>query len=169
MDTSHRRLSERWQASVPVRDSEGRTQYLLRGEEQILHSISARMPVSETLDDICAALDCQIGNMVSLFCLAGDDAMDAFELARNADLFGLFIFVSVGIFADSGEELGSLEMYSCNACDPSASELRLVDRAICLAAIAIHRDRASSHPPNWRLPVSRTPRANVRKWPVSPN
>jgi len=40
--------------------------------------------------------------MVSLFCLPGDDAIDAFELAHNAGLFGLFIFASVGIFAESG-------------------------------------------------------------------
>jgi len=107
--------------------------------------------------------------MVSLFCLPGDDAIDAFELARNAGLFGLFIFASVGIFAESGEELGSLEMYSCDPRNPSPCELRLVDRAVSLAAIAIHRDLAAGHPPNWRLPANRTPRANLLKWPVSPN
>jgi hypothetical protein len=154
---------------VPLRDSEGRIQYLLKAEGQILQSISARAPVPEILNDICAALDRQIGNMVSLFCLPGDDAIDAFELARNARLFGLSIFVSVGIFAQSGEELGSLEMYSCDPRNPTPCELRLVDRAVCLAAIAIDRELAVGKPPYWRLPANRTPRANVPKWPVSPN
>jgi hypothetical protein len=169
MEESHSRFGESRQPMVPLRDSEGRIQYLLKAEGQILQSISARAPVPEILNDICAALDCQIGNMFSLFCLPGDDAIDAFELARNARLFGLSIFVSVGIFAQSGEELGSLEMYSCDPRDPSPCELRLVDRAVCLAAIAIDRELAVGHPPYWHLPANRTPRANVLKWPVSPN
>lgn len=169
MDESHSRLGERWQGFVPLRDAEGRIEYLLKAEGRILQSISARAPVPEILNDICAALDCQIGNMVSLFCLPGDDAVDAFELARNASLFGLSIFVSVGIHAYSGEELGSLEMYTCDARNPALSELRLVDRAVCLAAIAIDRDLAVGHPPSWRHPANRTPSANVLKWPVSPN
>jgi hypothetical protein len=169
MDESHSRLDEWWQDSVPLRDSEDRIQYLLNAEGHILQSISARAPVPEILNEICAALDCQIGNMVSFFCLLGDGGTDAFELARSASLFGLSTFVSVGIHADNGEELGSLEMYSCDPRNPALSELRLVDRAVCLAAIAIDRDLAFCHPPNWRLPAHRTPRANVLKWPVSPN
>ncbi len=157
------------QPMVSLHNSEGRIQYLLKAEGQILQSISARAPVSEILNDICAALDCQIGNMVSLFCLPGDGAIDAFELARNAGLFGLSIFVSVGIHADSGEALGSLEIYTCDPRNPSPYELRLVDRAVCLAAIAIDRDLAVGHPPYWRVAGNRTPRANAFKWPVSPN
>jgi hypothetical protein len=169
MDESHSRLGESRQPMLPLRDSESRIQYLLKAEGQILQSISARAPVPVILNDICVALDCQIGNMVSLFCLPGDDAIDAFELARNASLFGLSIFVSVGIHADSGEELGSLEMYTCDPRNLSLYELRLVDRAVCLAAIALDRDLAVGHPPYGHLPADRTPRANVLKWPVSPN
>ncbi len=169
MDESHSRFGESRQPMLPLRDSEGRIEYLLKAEGQILQSISARTPVPEILNDICVALDCHIGNMVSLFCLPGDDGIDALELARNARLFGLFVFVSVGIYAKSGEELGSLEMYSCDPRNPSPRELRLVDRAVCLAAIAIDRDLASGHPPYWRVSAIRTSRANVLKWPVSPN
>lgn len=169
LDESHSSFGENRQPSAPLRDSEGRIEYLLKAEGQILQSISARAPVPKILDEICVALDCQIGNMVSLFCLPGDDAIDAFELARNAGLFGLSIFVSVGMHADSGEELGSLEMYTCDPRNPSLCELRLVDRAVCLAAIAIDRELAVGHPPDWRLPVNRTPRASVLKWPISPN
>ena len=86
--------------------------------------------------------------MVSLFCLPGDDAIEAFELARNAGLFGRFISVSVGVFAGSGEGLSSLEKYSCDPRNPSPCELRVVDRAVYLAAIAIHRDLAVGPPPN---------------------
>jgi len=169
VDESHPSFGENRQPSVPLRNSEGRIEYLLKAEGQILQSISARAPVREILDDICVALDCQIGNMVSLFCLPGDDAIDAIELARNAGLFGLCIFVSVGIHADGGEELGSLEMYTCEPRNPSPCELRVVDRAVCLAAIALDRELAVDHPPDRRLPAHRTPRANVSKWPVSPN
>jgi hypothetical protein len=142
---------------------------LLIAEGQILQSISARVPLPEILDQICLALDSQIADMVSVFCLPGDDAIDPFELARHAGLFGLSIFVSVGIHAENGAELGSLETYTCDPRNPSLSELRLVDRAVCLAAIAFQRDLASGHPPNRYLPANRAPRANALNWPVAPN
>jgi hypothetical protein len=63
MDESKFRSLAKWQISVP-RYSADTIQYLLKGEEQILQSISTRAPISKILDDICAALDCQIGNTV---------------------------------------------------------------------------------------------------------
>src|SRR5271154_6956577 len=116
---------------------EGRVQYLLDAEEQILRSIALRAPVPQILNEICTALDRQIGNMVSLISLPEDDVADAAELARNAALFGLHIFSSVGILSEAGAEIGSLEMYCCTARDPLLRELQLIGRAACLAAIAM--------------------------------
>jgi hypothetical protein len=66
MDESEFRSLAKWQISVPLRYFENRIQYLLKTEEQILQSISARGPISRILNDICNALDCEIGNTVSL-------------------------------------------------------------------------------------------------------
>ena len=168
MVNSHFHLSESVPASVPLGDSEGVMQHLLQAEGDILRSISAHAPLPQILDDICLALNCQIGNMVSLFCWPGDDPSDAVELARNADLFGLSVFVSVAIQAENGAILGSLEMYSSDARDPSPLELQLIDRAVSLAALAILRDLVAAYPDDWPLPANRTPRANLFRWPTSP-
>jgi hypothetical protein len=99
-----------------------------------------------------------MGNMVSLISLPEDETASVAKIARNAELFGLYIFFSAGIFARSGEELGSLEMYCCVPRNPSRGEIQLIERAACLAAIAIERD------------VKEGPaRANVLRWPVSLN
>jgi hypothetical protein len=127
-------------------------QYLLRAEEQILHAISARAPVSEILNEICIALDRQIGNMVSLISLPEDDATTVVEVARNAALFGLYAFCSEGIVAENDEVLGSLEMYCTVPRRPSANEVALIERAKCLVAIAIKRDIDAIH--NNRGPAS---------------
>lgn len=149
------------------RHSEGRIQYLLKAEEQILRSISARAPVPQILNGICCALDCQIGNMVSLISLPENDATSAAEIARNAALFGLYIFFSAGIVAESGEELGSLEMYCCVPRNPSLREFQLIERAACLAAIAIERDIEADHRANVGIQENPPVRGNGRKWPVS--
>jgi hypothetical protein len=120
MDESKFRSLGKWQISVPPRYSENRIQYLLT-EEQILQSISARAPVSRILNDFCNALDCQIGNMVSLMSMPDENASSASEVSRSAALFGLHIFFSAVICAESGELLGSLEMYGCVSRNPHAS------------------------------------------------
>ena len=98
-----------------LQHSEGKVQYLLEAEEQILRSIAVRAPVPRILNEICTALDCRIGNMVSLISLREDEVGDTVEIARNAALFGLYIFFSGPIFGASGGEIGSLEMYCCTA------------------------------------------------------
>jgi len=119
------------------RHSEGSAQYVLQAERQILQLISARAPVAKILNEICHALDCQIGNMVSVVSLPDSDSLGTTEIAENAALFGLHVFFSAGIADDSGENLGTLEMYSIVARKPSARELPLIARALGLAAIAI--------------------------------
>lgn len=154
---------------VTAHHFEGRVQYLLEAEEQILRSIAFRAPVPRILNEICTALDRQIGNMVSLISMPGDDVPNAVELARNADLFGLYIFFSGGIYGEGGGEIGSLEMYCCTARDPFFHELQLIARAICLAAIAIECDAKAGRQATDRRPEKRSARENTLSWPVSLN
>src|ERR1700747_412874 len=111
MDESEFHSLAKWQISVPLRYSENRIQYLLKAEEQILQSISARAPISKILNDIHNALDCEIGDMVSLPSMPNDDASSGGEVSHSVALFGLYSFVSGVIAAESGELLGYLEMY----------------------------------------------------------
>lgn len=121
------------------RDSGSEIQYLLRAEEQLLHSISGRAPLPEVLHKICDALDSDIGNMISLISLPNDDATGLAAIAKSAKLFGLHKFCSAGVVGGKEELLGSLEMYCCVPRRPFLGEVRLIERATCLAAIAIQR------------------------------
>jgi hypothetical protein len=125
--------------------SDDTIQYSLRGEEQLLQSISARAPLSEVLGRICTAIDSQIGNMVSLISLPEDDVTDHAAIARIAALFGLHAFCSSGVVAENDEVLGSLEMFCCVPRSPSPREFQLIERATCLAAIAIKRHNEAGH------------------------
>jgi hypothetical protein len=169
MDEHGSRQGQRWLIPAQTQRSEGRVQYLLGTEERILRSIAVRAPVPQILNEICTALDCQIGNMVSLISLPQDDIASTAEVARNAALFGLHIFSSAGIFGDCGEELGSLEMYCCTERNPSSPELQLIERAVCLAAIAMGCEMKAGHEGNRRLPEKGPARGSADRWPVSMN
>lgn len=144
-------------------------QYLLGAEEQLLQSISARAPLPELLNGICIALDCQIGNIVSLILLPGDDASDLVPIAVNAAFFGLHTFCSAGIVTENGELLGSLEMYSSVRRSPSAVEVQLIERAKCLAALAIKLENEADHQSHSDRPANRPARGTVLEWPASAN
>src|SRR5438128_438624 len=169
MDESKFRSLGKWQMSVPPRYSENRIQYLLKTEEQILQSISARAPVSRILNDICNALDCQIANIVSLIPMPDDDAISASEVSRSAALFGLHIFFSGVIGAESGEDLGSLDVYCSVSRKPSPREFQLIERAVCLAATAIKRHRETVDGGNCRIHGVRSARGYVLETPTSMN
>jgi hypothetical protein len=169
MDESKFRSLSKWQISVPPRYSADTIQYLLKGEEQILQSISARAPISKILNDICDALDCQIGNTVSLISVPGNNVRSAAEVSSSAALFGLYIFVSRVIGAESVEELGSLEMYCCVLRNPSPGELQLIERAVCLAAVAIKRFLETGDGSNCRMHGVRSARGPVPETPTSMN
>jgi hypothetical protein len=154
---------------MQTQHSEGGVHYLLEAEEQILRAIAARAAVPEILNEICTALDCQIGNMVSLISVPEDDMASTAEIARNAALFGLHIFSSKAIFGECGEELGSLEMYCCTARDPSEHEVQLIARAACLAAIAMEGHAKSFHEADYRVLKNVPARGRARRWPVSMN
>jgi hypothetical protein len=169
MQKSDFRSGERWQRHEPLRQSEGQIEYLLKAEAKILQSISARAPLPKVLNEICTALDCQIGNMVSLISLSADDVTSALDIAQNAALFGLHIFFSSRIVAQSGEAVGSLEMYSCVSRSPSDQECELIERAVCLAVIAIECDVKDARNKNSVVVEDWPVQGNVLKWPISLN
>jgi hypothetical protein len=146
-----------------------RIQYLLSAEEHLLQSISARAPLPEILNGICSALDCQIGNAISLISLSSDDASELATIAMNAALFGLHTLCSECIVAENDELLGSLEMYCTAPRSPSASELQLIERAKCLAAIAIKLDKEAGPQSNRGMREDGSPQEHVVEWPHSRN
>lgn len=107
-------------------------------EEGILQSISARAPLPQILNEICSALDLQIGNMVSIISLLEeDDASRITTAATNAAHFGLYVFHWEDVVAGNGDRIGFLEMYGTASRSPTDGELLLIERAKCLAAAAI--------------------------------
>jgi hypothetical protein len=169
MNKSHSRKRDRSQQGKVHRNFDDKIQYLLGAEERLLQSISTRASLPGVLNGICSALDCQIGNVVSLISLPGDDASDLAEIAMNAALFGLYTFCSEGVVAENDELLGSLEMYCSVPRSPSASESQWIERAKCLAAIAIKLDKEADHQGNCSMRGNQPVRGRVLEWPVSMN
>jgi hypothetical protein len=169
MDEYRFRRRDQPQERQPHPNSGEGIQFLLRAEKQLLQSISARAPLPEILNGICSALDWQIGNVVSLISLPEDDASDLAAIAMNAAHFGLYIFWSEGVVAENDELVGSLEMYCSVPRSPSASEFQLIERAKCLAAIAIKLDNQSDYRGNCGMQRNRPVRGRVLEWPVSIN
>jgi hypothetical protein len=159
----------RSQKHASDRKCDDKIQYFLSAEELLLQQISSRAPLPGVLNGICTALDCQIGGIVSLISLPDDSASELGTIATNAALFGLFVFSSEGIVAENNQFLGTLEIYSSARRSPSADELQLIQRATCLAAIAIKFDKDEGHKSNSGLNEKRPVRAPVLEWPVSPN
>ncbi len=145
---------------------EGKIQYLLSFEEQLLQDISTRAHLPGILNRICTSLDCQIGNVVSFISLTSDDAGD---FASEAALFGLYTFHSDGVFVEKDDVLGSLEMYCCTPRLPTPRQVQLIERAKCLAAIAIKLDKEANRHGNRGSRGSIHLRGNVLEWPVSMN
>jgi len=103
---------------------EGKIRYLLSLEEQLLQAISTHAPLPGLLHGICSALDCQIGNVISLISLTGDDISEFAPIAIEAATFGLYSFHSGVIFVDQHEGLGYLEMYCCIPLCPSSERAK---------------------------------------------
>jgi hypothetical protein len=157
------------QARKVGRNFDDKIEYLLSAEEGLLQSISIRGPLPDVLNRICSALDCQIGSVVSLFSLPTDDASELAEIAMNATLFGLHTFCSARVVAENDELLGSLEMYCCGPRSPSTGEFQLIERAKCLAAIAIKLDKEADDHGNCGMRGNRPEPGRVHQWPVSTN
>lgn len=169
MNKYYSRSRDRSQILRLRRSSDDKLQYSLRGEGQLLQSISDRAPLQEVLNGICTALDCQIGNVVSLISLPGDEMTNLAETARIAALFGLYSFCSAGIVAEDCKLLGSLEMYCCVPRSPSPREFQLIERATCLAAIAINGRKEAGLHGSCGIHGNRPVQGRVLEWPVSMN
>ncbi len=113
---------------------------LVAVEAQILQSISVRAPLCGILHAISGALDCDIRNVVSLISRGDGDGNDLGAIGDGAKRFGLHAFCFAGIFSEHDELIGSLQMFSSFRRSPSVEESRLIERATCLAAIAINLD-----------------------------
>ena len=153
----------------PHRSLDDKIQYLLRAEEQLLQSISSHAPLAKVLNEICSALDFQIGNVVSLIALPGDDPSELADIAMNATHFGLHTFFSEGIAAENDELLGSLEIYCSVPRNPTAEEVQLMERAKCLAAIAIKRHNEASDQDDGGGRRNQGAQKRVLEWPASWN
>jgi hypothetical protein len=144
-------------------------QYLLNEEKQLLQSIATRAPLPGILNGICSALDCQIGNVVSYISVPGDFAGEPAVMAMNAARFGLHTFCSGSVADENDEPLGSLEMYCCVPRLPSPREFELIERAKCLARIAIKLHNGAEHHGKCGIRGNRTVRGRVLEWPASMN
>jgi hypothetical protein len=117
----------------------GKKQTDLHGEKDILDLISTGAPLAETLNNLCTAIDLQLGNIVSVMLLPDDTERDFKTIAHGALQFGLHLYWSADIALWDEDALGSFEMYCCVPRTPTAVELKLIQRATHLAAIAIRR------------------------------
>jgi len=151
------------------RSSDDKIQYLLQAEERLLQSISSHAALPKVLNEICSALDFQIGNVVSLITLPDDDPSELANLAMNAARFGLHTFCSEGVMAENDDPLGFLEMYISVPRDPTAEEVQLIERARCLAAIAIKRHNEASDQDNGGGRENQGAQRRVVEWPASWN
>jgi hypothetical protein len=125
--------------SLLHRQFSGRKETLLRGENSILESISMGAPLPEVLNKLCAAIDLQIANLVSVITLADDQEHDLPVITERAVRFGLHVFWSASIPLRNEVALGWLEMYCCVSRGPTPFELQLIGRVTHLAALAIQR------------------------------
>jgi hypothetical protein len=151
------------------RGLDDKIQYLLRAEEHLLQTISSHASLPKVLNEICSALDFQIGNVVSLITLPGDDPSELVAVAMNTAHFGLHTFCSEGITTENDELLGFLEMYCRVSRDPTTEEIQLIERAKCLAAIAIEHHNETSHRDNGGGRRNQGVRKRMVEWPASQN
>jgi hypothetical protein len=166
MDESRSRAHEKWQITVPSRASGRTIQYLLKAERRILELISAGTPLLEILNEIGSALDCQIANIASLFALSSRDTGESATNDMNAALFGLYTFCSASLVGANHELLGSLKIYCGIPHSPSLEEFQLIERAACLAAIAIEHDVEAGHHGSLRVHGKPPRRGRVLEWPI---
>jgi len=125
---------------------------VLLGEGLLLELISTDVPLSEVLNRICAALDVQVGNVVSVVLSSVNDEHSLHEVAEQAVQFGLYVFSCCAILSKNEQLLGTLETYSCLMRRPAVRQTKLIHRASQLAGLAIERHDREQEP--WSLALS---------------
>jgi hypothetical protein len=126
----------------------------LPDEDRLLELISTDAPLARVLDKLCTALDLQLGNVVSLVLLSDVEEHSTHTIAQSAAQFGLSVFCCTAILSQSGELLGTFEVYCCFPQTPTPSESKLIERATQLASLAIqrhnHEQDSGCFPFQWR-------------------
>jgi len=139
MDKNKSRARWLLMGSRPRRSWNDTRRRLLIREEQIVELISLGAPLSGILNKLCAAVDIQIGNVVSLVLLPGEQNHDLLLIVHLAAECGLSVFSSRSILSSDGGLLGTLQIYSCEQRHPNPDEARLITRAVHWAAAAFQR------------------------------
>ena len=135
-----KRTTSRARKHLPLRGRGAcKTPMDLPGEKRIVELISKGAPLAEILNNLCTAIDLQLGNIVSVMLLPNDTERDFKTIAHGALQFGLHLYWSADIALGDEDVLGSFEMYCCVPRTPTAFELRLIQRATHMAALAIRR------------------------------
>lgn len=135
---------------------------LLRGEESILELISGGAPLPAILNRLCAVIDLQIGNVVSVILPPGGHELRTD--AQTASDFGLHVFWSASIPLRDEETVGSFQMYCCVSRSPSSFELQLIERVTHLAALAIRRHNDLGDFETFAWNWSPAPDSTSREW-----
>jgi hypothetical protein len=118
--------------------SENRRRRFAR-ERHIIELISLGAPLPGILNELCAVIDFQIGNVVSLISLPDEQEGQLRSVRLSALRFGLNPFSSTRILSSRTGLLGTLRIYCCDRRRPTPQELQLIERVIELAAIALQR------------------------------
>ena len=126
-------------------------QILQFGEGHVRELISTGAALPDVLAKICTALDVQMGSVASLVLSLDDDEHFTHTIAQYAAECGLSVFSCTAILSPSDEPVGIFEVYSCFRRGPTLNENMLIERATCLAALAI---QLYDHAPDSESPSS---------------
>jgi hypothetical protein len=148
--------------SSPRRQCPVKKETLLRGEEGILELISLGVPLPGVLNKLCAAIDLQIGNVVSV--ILPTEGRELHATTVKALRFGLNVFWSASIPLRDEQALGSFQMYCCVPRSPSSFELQLIERVTHLAALAIRRHKDQDDFETFFSLGSHAPNTSSREW-----
>jgi hypothetical protein len=111
-------------------------QALLHGESDLLQLIFDGTPLPQVLDRICAAVDRQVGNVVSLVLFPDGKEHALRAIGETVAHYGLFVFSCAAILSPDGELFATFETYSCVPRSPTLGEAALVERAAYLSTLA---------------------------------
>jgi len=131
------------------------TQALLQGERGLLQWIYDGAPLPQVLDKICAAVDLQVGNVVSLVLLPDGKEHTLRAIGETVAQYGLFVFSCAAILSPVGELRATFETYSCIPRSPTPEEAALVERAAHLAALAFQSRNHELDFGSFALPPNR--------------
>jgi hypothetical protein len=101
-----------------------------------LHLIANTPPLPEALNKLCAAVDRQVGNVVSLVLFPDGKEHTLPAIGEAVARYGLFVFSCAAILSPDGKLRATFETYSCIPRSPTPEESALVEQAARLAAIA---------------------------------